>query len=243
MKRIGFLSLICVALLAAGCNRNNNADMNADHDIAGTTGDARDGRQDKARQFVLDQLADGAHELQMARLAEQHAASADVKQFAAMMIKDHSKAGDQLKEIAARQNIQGPTELEDGKHTELMDRLSKLNGAEFDRAFMNAMVDDHQHAVDALEARADEHAATGTSGTVADDKPGEGAAGSAGTATTAPGASRNASDSSFESQVNQWAANTLPTVRMHLDRAKQLHDQLGSGIGDKMKKVMPGKSN
>ena len=242
MKRIELLSVLCVALLATACNRTNSADMTATHDAAGGPAEMRDDRTDRARQFVMDRIAGGAREIQLAHLAEQRGASADVKQFAAMMIKDHTKAGEQLKEIAARENIQRPTELEDSRHSEVLEQLSTLSGAEFDLAYMEMMVKDHGTTLDALQARADEHQATGTAGS-ADADPGEGAAGSAGEATTAPGASPEASSSSFEMQVNQWAANTLATVRMHLERAKAISEHLGSGIGDKMKNVMPGKSH
>src|SRR5262249_28721036 len=138
-----------------------------------------------------------------------------------MMIKDHTKAGDELKAIAAKENIQGSTNLEDADHQKMIDRLSKLNGAEVDRAYMEAMVDDHERAVDDLQKRADEHRdrTAGTTGSV----------------------TPKASDSKLETQVNEWAANTLPAVRMHLDRAKEIEDHLGSGMSDKMKSVMPNK--
>jgi putative membrane protein len=44
-------------------------------------------------------------EVELAKLARDHAASADVKQFAQMMIDDHTKAGDQLKQIATSNSI------------------------------------------------------------------------------------------------------------------------------------------
>lgn len=236
MKRIGFLSLLCVALVATACNRKDSADMTAAHDIGGGSTDMRNDRTDRARQFVMDRIAAGAHEIQLAHLAEQRGSSVEIKQFAAMMIRDHTAAGEQLNEIAARENIQRPTELEDSRHSDVIDRLSTLSGAEFDRAYIDMMVKDHGATLNVLQARADEHRVTGTSGST-DADPGRGAAGSAGEATTAPGASAEAANSSFEMQVNQWAANTLPTVRMHLERAKAISDGLGSGIGDKLKTV------
>lgn len=223
MTRIGMVSLLCAGLLVTGCNRLNHKNEAGDRSelngAAGTTGNTGDRSVDKAREFVLNMIADGTHEVQVAHLAEQHAQSADVKQFASMMIKDHTKAGDELKAIAAKDNIQGSTNLEDTDHQKTMERLSKLNGAEFDRAYMDSMVDDHQHAIDELQKRADEQ----------HDR----------TAGTTGSATPKGSESGLESEVNQWAANALPTVRMHLDRAKEIKDHLGSGMGDKMKSVMP----
>jgi putative membrane protein len=49
---------------------------------------------------VNDILSDGMAEVETATLARERAANPDVKQFAQMMIDDHTKAGDQLKQIA-----------------------------------------------------------------------------------------------------------------------------------------------
>jgi len=62
------------------------------------------------------------------------------------MVDDHSKANDQLKDVAQKENITLPTEL-DAKHKALRDKLAKLHGAQFDRAYMQAMVQDHRKDV------------------------------------------------------------------------------------------------
>ena len=56
---------------------------------------------------------------------------------------DHSKANDELKGLAARKNVTLPTSL-DPQDQATMDRLSKLNGPAFDRAYMRDMVVDHK---------------------------------------------------------------------------------------------------
>ncbi len=62
------------------------------------------------------------------------------------MVDDHSKANDELKTLAQNKNITLPTDL-DAKHKALRDRLSKLQGAQFDKAYMQAMVQDHKQDV------------------------------------------------------------------------------------------------
>jgi len=234
MKRIGTIALLCAAALA-GCNRSNtpnDTSRNANRDetsAIGTSGtensganankdaaaaDANSRVDSKARQFVLDMLAGGEHEVQLGRLAADHAQSPEVKDFGQMMVRDHTKAGDKLKEIAAQRQIQGPTNLDDD-HTKMMDKLSKLQGADFDREYIKAMVDDHEHDVSQLKDRADENK-------------------------DETGAMPKKADDHFEMQVNQWAADTLPVVRQHLTRAKEISDHIGATMGSKLKKAMPG---
>jgi putative membrane protein len=59
------------------------------------------------------------------------------------MVADHTKANDELKEIASKKGITLPTSM-DAKSQATYDRLSKLSGAEFDRAYMRDMVADHK---------------------------------------------------------------------------------------------------
>jgi putative membrane protein len=62
------------------------------------------------------------------------------------MYDDHSKANDELKKIAADKGITLPTSL-NTKDKATHDRLSKLSGAEFDKAYMKDMVADHREDV------------------------------------------------------------------------------------------------
>jgi putative membrane protein len=62
------------------------------------------------------------------------------------MVDDHGKANDELKKLASQKGITLPTDL-DAKHQATYDRLSKLSGADFDRAYMADMVKDHHEDV------------------------------------------------------------------------------------------------
>ena len=102
--------------------------------------------------FINDMTIVGLTEVQLGKLATERAASADVKAFGQMMVKDHSQAGDELKKVASQLKIQPPTQL-DQKHKDLVDKLSKLQGAEFDREYVNAMVQGHQEVLGKVRAR------------------------------------------------------------------------------------------
>ena len=96
--------------------------------------------------FAKEAAIGGILEVDLGNLAKQNASSADVKQFGDRMVTDHSKANDELKQWASSNNVTLPTEL-DARHKAAMDRLSKLNGAAFDKAYMKDMVSDHKQDV------------------------------------------------------------------------------------------------
>jgi len=229
MKSKGLLALVCAVALAAACNNNRTANREA-----GTAGTAGAGVSNSDKNFVSDQLSDGMAEIELAKVARDHAASQDVKQFAQMMIDDHTKAGDQLKQIAASNSIPIDTQIDD-KQQNLMDKLSKLNGADFDKEYMSAMVDDHQDAVRDVRSRVDENrSATDRLTGKNPENP----------AAVKP----EQSDNRLTMSINEWAANTLPTVEQHLDRAKEIKDNVDhpdrttrgtSGTSDKKPNTTP----
>jgi putative membrane protein len=107
--------------------------------------------------------------------------------------------------VASQHSIAVPAQLDD-KHNDLRDKLSKLQGADFDREYMDAMVDGHQDVADKLESRIDRaklqdwKAQRSQMTAVAPEK----------------------SDDPVTMSINQWAADTYPTVVAHLDAAKTL---------------------
>jgi putative membrane protein len=94
------------------------------------------------KKFVLDAAKGGMAEVELGKLATEKAASDDVKKFGQRMVDDHTKANDQLKQVAQQEGIQLPTGLS-SKDEMTKERLSKLSGAAFDKAYMNDMVNDH----------------------------------------------------------------------------------------------------
>jgi putative membrane protein len=69
------------------------------------------------------------------------------------MIKDHSSADDKPKNIAASQHVGLPIEL-DPKHKQTDTRLAALSGKEFDKAYMQLMVQNHTKAVSEFQKEA-----------------------------------------------------------------------------------------
>ena len=105
------------------------------------------------REFIENTAKDGMAEVQIAQLAQQHASNDQVKQFAAKMVTDHSKANEELRQLAQEKGVTmpaGPSHMENHEMT----KLSKLSGADFDREFMKGMVKDHQKAVKEFQKEA-----------------------------------------------------------------------------------------
>ena len=101
--------------------------------------------------FMNDVAPGGLAEVELGRLALRQATSKEVKQFAERMIADHSKAGEELKQLAQQKKVMLPQEV-NPTHQEIMGKLSKLKGAEFDREYVKAMIEDHEKDVTAFES-------------------------------------------------------------------------------------------
>jgi len=96
--------------------------------------------------FVKKAAEGGIAEVELGKLATEKAASPEVKQFGQRMVDDHSKANDQLKQIAQSQGITLPTQPSASQKAE-KEKLSKLSGQRFDKAYMATMLEDHKEDI------------------------------------------------------------------------------------------------
>jgi len=91
-------------------------------------------------------------ELRLGRLAQQKAVNAQVKQFAQRMVNDHQTMQNEWRGVASKYNVPIASTLKPSAQQQVT-LMSQLSGAEFDRGFMTAMVDNHQEAVNVLQSR------------------------------------------------------------------------------------------
>ncbi len=104
-------------------------------------GGAKHAFRDQA--FIRQAAQGGMAEVDVGQLAVQKSSNPDVKTFAQKLIDDHTKANDQLKQIASQENVTLPAQPgREGR--QLHTKLEKLDGAAFDRAFLQAQVRDHE---------------------------------------------------------------------------------------------------
>ena len=213
MKGIAIIAVAAMTTFGIACNTDRR---DADSGAVGTSGAADVSRGD--RDFVHDLAIANMAEIELGKLAAGRAVNAEVKSFGQMMVEDHTAANTKLKAIASQHNIPMPNELDD-KHRDLRERLSKLQGAEFDREFMKAMADGHEDVADKLESRIDKerlaeykakYAAPG--GRKAEEE--------VKVETVVP----EKSDDRVTTSVNQWAADSYPIVYAHLQKAKALDE-------------------
>ena len=162
MKRLTqFTAALAVAFAVTACagddvrENENTAATGTGGSVAGTSG-----TMDMDRDFVEEHLAMGNAEIELGRLAQQKATHPDVKEFGATMVRDHQMAAEELRAIAAKANTtQSPTARPDTdvteEHVDVQEELAKLTGREFDRRYIDEMIDDHQEAVNDLEGKAE----------------------------------------------------------------------------------------
>jgi putative membrane protein len=103
--------------------------------------------------FIKEAAMGGMEEVQLGQLAAQKASNADVKNFGQRMVDDHTKANDQLKQVASTKGVNLPTDLDKSAQREY-DKLSKMSGAQFDREYMDHMVSDHKKDVSEFQKEA-----------------------------------------------------------------------------------------
>jgi putative membrane protein len=97
----------------------------------------------KDEAFVRVAARGGLAEIKLGKLAMDQGSNEGVKAFGTRMVAEHTRAGDELKEAAKEENIGLPTDLS-SKDQGTYERLSKLSGADFDQAYAQDMVKDHQ---------------------------------------------------------------------------------------------------
>ncbi|MDQ6663528.1 MAG: DUF4142 domain-containing protein [Acidobacteriota bacterium] len=118
----------------------------------GFTGNPNDEPTDKIsdRQFVEQAVMRGLTQIEIGKLAMDKASKDSVKQFAQKMVEDHTKLDRHLSRIAGKQGYAVPGSL-DSRHQARLDKLAKLSGAEFDRAYLKGQAKSQEREVQAFE--------------------------------------------------------------------------------------------
>jgi putative membrane protein len=89
-------------------------------------------------------------EVEAGNMAQQNANSQRVKDFAAMMVRDHSQANNELKSLASSRNMMLPDSMMK-KHKDHITAMSKMTGKSLDKHYMSMMLNDHKKDVSNFE--------------------------------------------------------------------------------------------
>ncbi len=103
------------------------------------------------RQFMIEAAQGGMGEVEFGKIARQKAASNVVKEYARRMVVEHTQANNELKALAQQKGVTLPTSI-GKKNQDLLQDLSELSGAKFDREYMKeAGVKSHEEQAKLFE--------------------------------------------------------------------------------------------
>jgi putative membrane protein len=214
MRRIGILSVVLATALTVGCDRSKNAANESS--AVGTAGKA-DGVSGRDKDFVRDVSTLNMGEIELSQTALQRSSDTELKKFAQLMVDDHTAAGDKLKTLASQYNIPLASQLDD-KHSKLQNKLSQKTALDFDKEYIDAMVDDHKDLLDKLEGRVDKEKLAEWKAEMADRAAGRKVVEQGQTIAVIP----EKSDDAVTMALNTWAAGVYPIAAGHLEAAKVL---------------------
>lgn len=132
---LSFLILLAAGIAPAGAQTLDGASIAADAHIA--RADVR---------WMQKVARAGAAEVEFGKLAAAQAKRNEVRAFGSAMVEQHTKANDELNELATQKRVVLLNRM-DSAHTKLLVRLTTLTGDEFDREYMRtAGIRDHTDA-------------------------------------------------------------------------------------------------
>ncbi|ALA59258.1 DUF4142 domain-containing protein [Nitrospira moscoviensis] len=143
--------------------------------------------QPKEKLFLMKAAQSQQGEIELGKMAKERAASDQVKQFGQRMIEDHTKANQQVTQLAKQEGVELPEGMT-AMQKEKAQKFSQLSGKEFDKAYIRYMTKDHRQDVIEFEQSAKEIK---------------------------------------DQDVQQWAQQTLPKLKEHLEIAKTIGATLG----------------
>ncbi|MEI2414800.1 DUF4142 domain-containing protein [Orrella sp. JC864] len=107
---------------------------------------------DDDREFLEKAALSGQLEIEASKLAQQRATHPEVKQFADMMVQDHTAMDKSLKELASRKGVELPAEIHKDVQDKLDDLADEKPGKDFDEEYAEKIaVDAHEDAVELFE--------------------------------------------------------------------------------------------
>ena len=185
------LGAVTMLFIAAGCANEGKDSVEkadsinrADYREADSAGGYRADRA--TSRFLVRAANSGMAEVKMAELASERATRADIKDVAKTIINDHQNANSQVKSLAGQRGIALPDSASDSKRRRY-DDLSDERGADFDKQYVNRMIDDHEDDIDMFE---------------------------------------DAIEDVRDPEVRNFAQNTLPRLRNHLEMLRQVKDKM-----------------
>ncbi len=105
------------------------------------------------KEFVVMAATSDMSEAHEGQMAENQATRADVKEFAKMLVQDHTKSYDQLSELAAKEGVSVPRGIDTAKNKTIV-QLVHSSGKQFDSRFIQDEITGHRRAIAAFKREA-----------------------------------------------------------------------------------------
>jgi len=191
-------------------------------------------------QFLSKAMESNTFEVRLAEMAVNKTQNNRMKDFAQVIVRDHTQAIDQMKKLRdARMadSVSSKGQVDNNnttkkapdvqltpEHQRTLDRLASLSGADFDREFVDVMVRDHRQDIRDFEAQSRAH------GNVTTSNPQKSTGAGQAPTRNKPAAAdqKNYSHSELNRDLDtaEFAASMLPTLRQHLDQAEAIQKEL-----------------
>jgi putative membrane protein len=149
--KTSFILILSIALLfscKSGTNNTSNTD-GADAEVVGMD-DNNTWDQDKIKEFADEAALGGMMEVELGKVAQNKAMSQQVRDFGKMKEKDHSEANNKLKTALESVNLNVPESM-DQEHQDKVADLNKKAGKEFDKDYIDNIVQAHKDDIDEFE--------------------------------------------------------------------------------------------
>lgn len=156
-------ALFAVNTLLISCGDADNDGVDND-DTAATTKNEAENTNDSAlagraaekdAQFVVDVVASNYGEVKLAQLAQQKAASKELKDVAKMLETDHNAVLTDLRSMADKKGITIPTE-ENAASKDKLKELTDEKASEFDKEWCETLMDNHKNSISKFENAAND---------------------------------------------------------------------------------------
>lgn len=136
--------------------------------------------------FMVEAANGSMMEVEMGNLAQKKSTDPRILSYSSMMVKDHTKANEELKSLAAVKNVTLPATVGEDVQKHLND-MSQKSEKDFNKDYIDMMVSDHKDVIGKYEKKA---------------------------------------ENGDDADLKAWASTTLMTLRMHLDSAQYINDNM-----------------
>ncbi len=157
MKKLTFLkgtlisaTLVASILLVASCGSSQKPEDAKDVAEEQNEDMFDNNKQEEDAQFLVNAAEINLEGIQLGQLAQQKGGTAEVKELGKMVEDVHTKSLNDLKRLANSKMITIPTSPTDDAK-DAYETLNKKSGNDFDKAYADMMVSEHEDAIDVFE--------------------------------------------------------------------------------------------